>query len=303
MASTSLPPEVIKITALNATTGLEESAYCFTGDDDVINRVTNDLIFGDATRRATRPGGAGAAKPGIDEKALSALTSKHSLTSAYSPSSSPITTNLLVFLPGSGETTPSNNFLSLGKSLDLPQTGVLSLLGCHELPFDLGYGWYQEMDYETGSQLSGSDNRRRNTLQAAVNTMKSFLTDLNEIIALENVFIFSFSSGSTVAMSLSQTMPLLGGAVCVCGGIPEHASATSGRPAPVLQIVGEKDELFPPESAKACAKKYGDSHVEMLVVKGKRHGMINSKEETLAFHTWIAPRLARRMPKIEAQCT
>ena len=339
--SSPLPPEVILVTAESASTGRQESAFCFADDPDALTRTTNLLVFGDGKGRAggAERGGGNDGRVPLTGKAVLAIAKKHGLPAAYSSppsSSSPSSpsassgpsspsspgaaatgtaSNLLIFLSGNGETTPSNNFLSLGKKLSLPQTAVLSLLGPAVLPFDLGSAWFQDTDYDTGSPLPWSSPLKRSSLAAAVASLTSLLSSLSSLLPLENVFLFGFSTGATVAMEAAKITRLLGGAACVCGGVAPkreeggkgakagEEGGGGGEGAPVLMITGGADELFPPCAASSARDAYGAGSVKLLTVPGKPHGMIGTERESLAFCSWIAERLARRMPALEKQCT
>jgi len=285
----TLPEEVIKVSAVNAVTGNTESAFVFSDDPDEINRVTNSLVFSNATPLAIAS---------LSASDISNLAEKHSLLSLYSPSTSVTTSNLLIFLPGSGESSPDNNYLALGKKFDLPQTGVLSVLGTEELPFDLGYTWYHDMDYETGDNLDWGSAAKLESLKRSVRKMSTFLLELHDTVHLENVFLFGYDQGATVAMEVARENPLLGGVVAVCGGRP-------GAPGkvPVLQFVGGKDELYTKAEAKVCRERYGKELVQQFVGERRGHGMLSGVEETKAFHGFVAEKLKRRMPTLEKQCT
>lgn len=217
--SLSLPPEVMLISAVNQTSGKQESSFCWsTNNTQIVDRITNDLIFGAPSRPVTSPPPTPPPVPSIDLPKLKKLCKKHCFTYSLSspPPPSPLS-NLIIYLPGSGETNPTNNFCKLASAMDLPQCCSLFLLGKHEIPFGLGWGWYQEMDYETGGGLLVNSKERRETFESAVSSVTSLLESVADISPLENVFLLSYASGADVAMEVASQITF-GGCMCFRGG-------------------------------------------------------------------------------------
>ena len=103
-------------------------------------------------------------------------------TYRYQHSHDGIDTNLLIFFHGTGDSYIPYD--KLGQQMQLPQTATLSLSASSsfnsddgddssspkftQLPFDLGYTWFEEMDYNTGETLSKNHARRLSSLLHAV---------------------------------------------------------------------------------------------------------------------------------------
>jgi len=241
--------------------------------------------------------------------------------------------NLVIFLPGSGETSPNNNYFTLGKKFDLPSTAILSILPPQQLPFDLGYAWFTEMDYTTGLQLSRSDPVRLETLRGAVSKMRRLLKFItSRSFARENVFLFGFSSGATVAMEVAKEegRSRIGGCVCVCGGCvleggvdledergdrqekrenggkgiyissphdPNQLNTTSWTP--ILLLAGKKDKQFTQRDAKRSASLYlrrTDVDIRMM---GGGHSMIKSEGEIRAVMKFLGKHLTLATPAMD----
>ena len=100
----------------------------------------------------------------------------------------------MVFLPGSGEASPENNYAALARKMALPQVASLVLLGSHTLPFDLGYAWFQEMDYTTGETLHMASPLRLSSLSLSVSQVVSLVLDLSKSLPMESIFLLGFSS-------------------------------------------------------------------------------------------------------------
>jgi len=178
--------------------------------------------------------------------------------------------------------------------MDLPQCCSLFLLGKHELPFGLGWGWYQEMDYETGAGLDVSSLKKQSSFETAVSCISTLLESLRELLPLENVFLLSYASGADVAMEVASRVTF-GGCICFRGGdIREVAAGAGSKKTQVLQLLGKKDGRFPEGRVKSAK----DANVEQVYFD-KDGLMGDSKEEVIALFKWLAPRLNKRMPKME----
>ena len=107
------------------------------------------------------------------------LGSESSSMYQYNHSRDGVDENLLIFFHGAGDS--HLPYDTLGKKMELPQTATLSLSAALslnnlsnespttarknsskfvELPFGLGYTWFEEMDYSTGETLSKDHSRR-----------------------------------------------------------------------------------------------------------------------------------------------
>ena len=243
-------------------------------------------------------------------------------------------TNLLILLHGAGDT--HRAFREFAKRMDLPQTATLSIHasscnnGFTTLPFNLGYTWFEEMDYAvTGDALPDRDPRRLSSLKSAIDNLINILSSLypqegddsNEGWIPERIFLFGYSAGACLLMEtcfrlLKQKKRPLGGAICVAGGIkceiPSdekekvdaslEATHSFEGPTPVLLIVGSKDENFPPNTARKASSLYNDtsatkeSAATIFVKDGKGPAMVGSEDEMRCIMEFMAERLVREMP-------
>jgi len=241
----------------------------------------------------------------------------------YRHSADKIDENLLIFLHGAGDTHAM--FDRLGGQMNLPQTATLSISASVqmevdngnqgkfvELPFGLGFTWFEEMDYQlTGDVLPPNDSRRVSSLARAVRLMCALLDSLAKTYIPERVFLFGFSSGACLAMEScrawheSGKLPL-GGAICVRGGIRtksklEHKKVAN-HATDVLIMSGSDDATYSVSMAKNESRQhYPDpSKVTVHVQKGKGHEMITSEGEMQVVMNFLSKRLVRRttMPGI-----
>jgi predicted esterase len=254
-----------------------------------------------------------------------------------------IDTNLLIFFHGAGDSHVP--FDSLGRQIKLPQTATLSLSASMkmklppslmqssssssssfvELPFGLGYTWFEEMDYKlTGEVLTNDHPQRITSLRHAVKSLDillSSLTDQNNESSWipERIFLFGFSSGACLAMELCRLWKLkrrmpFGGCICIAGGIKtisltDSNSDTSTATSPqesqnqqftdVLIITGSKDTTFTPKEAQKTKSYYDESKVKIHIQEGKGHGMIRSRQEMQVVMEFLSKRLVRRMASME----
>lgn len=211
-------------------------------------------------------------------------------------------TNLLVTLHGAGDTHASLH--RLARRMDLPQTAMLSIHassceiirfpegtapsnGFTQLPFGLGWTWFEEMDYSTGDPLGDDSPRRLATLNQAAEKLVEILDALSASDDIstgdsgggwqpERIFLFGYSAGACLAMETCLRMMTkgsrpLGGGVCIAGGIkcemPSNSeSATVEEEScegytPILLVVGALDhDMFPPSSAARALQLYKDRY-------------------------------------------
>ena len=265
--------------------------------------------------------GAAAIKKDLSEETLSVMGSNRRAYK-YRHSADKIDENLLIFLHGAGDTHVV--FDRLGEQMNLPQTATLSIdasmqmdvdnedHGFVELPFGLGFTWFEEMDYQlTGDVLQPYDSRRVSSLAHAVRLVSALLDSLTKTYIPERVFLFGFSSGGCLAMESCRAwhecgkLPL-GGAICVRGGIRTKSKSerkkTANHATDVLIMSGSDDVTYSVNMAKNESRRhYPDpSKVVVHVQQGKGHEMISGKEEMQVVMNFLSKRLVRRttMPGI-----
>ena len=261
----------------------------------------------------------------------------------YRHSHDGIDENLVIFLHGAGDNHVP--FDKLGQTMKLPQTATLSLSASMkmnlpdssssksnsnstfvELPFGLGYTWFEEMDYQVTGDVRPVDHPRR--LQSlghavsAMNMLLSSLTDHNNNDKTtyywipERIFLFGFSAGACLAMETCRLWKIrchvpLGGAICIGGGIKTDSlprcvpvnnnkfSDEQHQFTDVLIVTGSKDDIYSQIDALKSKSCYDRSKVQIHVQQGKKHGMIGSREEMQAVMKFLSNRLVRRMPSME----
>ena len=213
-------------------------------------------------------------------------------------------TNLLILLHGSGDT--HLPFDKLAQTMKLPQTATLAISArqFETLPFQLGYTWFQEMDYSTGEAYPRSHSRRLASIQNAISKLTellSLLLDDRWIIA-ERIFFMGYGAGASLIMELCQTwcehaQPSLGGGICIGGGSARPVKECTTKGTPILLLCGKSDHSYP-ESRADEAKEYyeqacGDTMVQLHVQPNKGQGMISSAAEMNVVMAFLAPRLVR----------
>jgi predicted esterase len=261
----------------------------------------------------------------------------------YRHSHDGIDNNLVIFLHGAGDNQVP--FDKLGQTMKLPQTATLSLSASMkmelpdsslslpksnsnstfvELPFGLGYTWFEEMDYQvTGDVLKNDHPRRLQSLGDAtfaidvlLSSLTDHSTDESSYWIPERVFLFGFSAGACLAMETCRLWKrrrniALGGAICIGGGIKTESLpvclAVNNRGddqyefTDVLIITGSKDVVYSQEEAlksKSCYD-YDGSKVQIHIQQDKGHGMIESREEMQVLMEFLSKRLVRRMCSME----
>ncbi len=254
----------------------------------------------------------------------------------YRHSSDKMDTNLLILFHGAGDS--HLPFHALAKKMDIPQTASLSIhansmnQGFVTLPFDLGYTWFDEMDYTmTGTTYEANHPKRLSTLEEASEKIDDLVLD--KIImecngnhgssswVPERIFLFGFSAGAAVVMNICHRRSILGkrslgGAICIAGGwkgvvpppirkhpLQERPSRKKPEYTPLLLMGGEKDQNYPVSILQNDAKLYSMDKpadiVKTYIQKGKGHEMVRSKEEVECLMEFFAEKMVRRMIAME----
>jgi predicted esterase len=246
----------------------------------------------------------------------------------HSPDS--VDTNLLILFHGAGDT--HEQYDKLAKQMELPQTATLALSSNNvELPFGLGYTWFEEMD-DLGNVLDNDDARRLSSLGKAVDWLEELLicllfevdsnkesTDIiNSFTWIpERVFLLGFSAGACLAMELCRSWrankrSALGGTICIAGGLKTKTLPLPNKPinkqnhkpddtkhyeaTDVLVIAGSNDNVFSTKSALKSKQFYEPpTKVKVYTQEGKDHSMIGSKSEMSVVMEFLSKRLVRRM--------
>jgi predicted esterase len=177
----------------------------------------------------------------------------------------------------------------------LPQTASLSLnskICGTKLPFDLGYSWFQDVDYGTGDDLPQMNEKRTVSLHRTAEFLQQLIERLHSAWIPERIFFLGYGAGATATMEVCRLwttdQPQLGGAICVGLGLGNLKQESSrARKTPVL-LLSEH-----PQVLQQCKEAYdhecGKDSVEIYVQPKK--GMISSPQEMGAVMKWLAPRL------------
>eukprot|EP00985_Skeletonema_marinoi_P030346 scaffold31682_cov212-Skeletonema_marinoi.AAC.14 len=324
--------EVIDINSdtVRLETQCENGAWKDVGPINLLNNINAKTVHTNSSSSSRRKELSPATKQILDHTANSYM---------FRHSHDGIDENLVIFLHGAGDN--HIPFDKLGQTMKLPQTATLSLSASMkmnlpdssqskssnstfvELPFGLGYTWFEEMDYQvTGDVLPNDHPRRLQSLSHAVlamNALLSSLTDHSSNVSSywipERIFLFGFSAGACLAMELCRLWKLrrnvpLGGAICIGGGIKTESlpgcvavnyngDDDQHKFTDVLIITGSKDTVYSQKMAAQTTSIYDGSKVQTHVQQGKGHGMIGSREEMQTVMEFLSKRLVRRMSSME----
>ena len=302
------------------------------GDNN--NPINNKASTSSSGQRSTR------LRKDLPKRTQQILGPSTNNTYKYQHSHDGIDTNLLIFFHGTGDSYMPYD--KLGQQMQLPQTATLSLSASSsfnsddgddnsssklvQLPFDLGYTWFEEMDYNTGETLSKNHTRRLSSLLHAVVLIEKLLCSLiidcgddDDGWIPERIFLFGFSSGACLVMELCRKWVMhegrmsLGGAICIAGGVHNETVELKGKNGnntkqqtqqltDALIITGDKDTTYTREDAEVSRQMYGSSKVQVHIQKGKGHSMIGSRGEMQVIMEFLSKRLVRQMPSMESQC-
>lgn len=213
--------------------------------------------------------------------------------------------NLLLLLHGRGEASPTP-FAKFAKSISLPHTTCVSLLGNRPLPFGLeGKEWFENNDPETGDALpkDGKDSRRIESLQKTVHQLLAFIealtTESKQGLHFQShrIHLFGFSDGGTVALEVALRRfgeKRLGGCSVVAASLlPETLTGPNQRsfethtyaPTPLTLVGGALDPVVPVKSVLETQTVFQNVHpgcVADVFIDEKKtsHSMISSRSET-----------------------
>lgn len=238
-------------------------------------------------------------------------------------SSDKIDTNLLILLHGAGDS--HLPYHDLAKKMEVPQTATLSInanamnKGFVTLPFDLGYTWFEEIDYSNGEKLKTNDQRRLSSLENASDKIDRLIDEIisSDHWIAERIFFLGFSAGACIAMNLCYNRSqrgkrAVGGAVCISGGLYGQINIQNSKDrnnkmeyTPILLMGGECDENYTVAMLNKDADFYKDGAckssdlVRSFIQPGKGHSMINQKEEIRCIMEFFADKMVRRMIAME----
>ena len=253
-------------------------------------------------------------------------------------------TNLLILIHGAGDSHQA--YHAFAKKMNLPQCATLSLhassinKGFVTLPFDLGYTWFEEMDYTTGEDLRKGDDRIFSSLDKAIHHLDSLIDLLSgkekaddndsDYWIPERIFLFGFSAGASLAMETClyrfiHGKQALGGAFCVCGGLQHGRNEqeichgdVQVCATPIKILVGGDDTKFSVEDSRVSVTNYNQyafsENIQRVTNAGqltgatsfvkpfKVHSMIQDEEETRVLMGFFAEYMVRRMTAMEGFC-
>jgi predicted esterase len=171
----------------------------------------------------------------------------------YAPSADGIDTNLLILLPGLGDT--AANFAKFGTRLSLPQTAILTLAGPVPLPYGItGTGWFDAFEQD-GTMIAPriGDSRRVDGLDRSCCAVLALIDRLLEQWPSHCIFLCGFSHGAKVACHVAlQRATRLGGCVCLSSSLLPEAPLSSDIKCstPMLVTHGTLDDVVPLAHAK-----------------------------------------------------
>jgi len=242
----------------------------------------------------------------------------------YRHSSDKVDTNLLILFHGAGDSHVP--YHDLAKKMNLPQTATLSIHssafgeGFVKLPFDLGYTWFNQMNYSNGEKLSSKDHELTLSLQNAVVKINLLIdTLINDGWLAERIFLFGFSAGACLVMHicehrLKHDELALGGAICVAGGLIQYDDVVNQTDhvqkqkdcTKLLVFGGTHDETFDVGAAETSVREYnkcaGFSAAELVIRKGKKHEMISGESDVREVMRFLGQKLVRRTIQMEGYC-
>jgi predicted esterase len=218
---------------------------------------------------------------------------------SYRHSQDGIDTNLFLLFHGAGDTHVP--FDALAKKMALPQTATLALSASNvEIPFGLGYTWFEETDWGNGNSLDDNDPKRLRSLSRAVDLLMHLIcfligvdpddrqsgldsVDDTAIWIPERIFLLGFSAGACLAMELCRSWMLngrtaLGGAICIAGGIKTQSLPSSNK--------SNNDSHL---DSSATHRSKGQQATDILIIAGSRDDTYSSKSASESKQMYNTP--------------
>jgi predicted esterase len=210
-----------------------------------------------------------------------------------SPSSKP--TNVVVFLPGLGDT--SANFASFAKALNLPDTLTVTLQPPYPLPFPFGPGFQWSDDVQVDTSLGTFD--LDSPLEKASAMVSDALTTLQTKhgYAPSQIHLLGSGQGGSVALSTALSPQLQGGSfggiVSIGGAVPvsSRVTAASKNRTPVMLLGGRRGSLSKDEQSPVKRIRGLYEFVEYHEWKKYDDTMPKSRDEALPMMQFLARRL------------
>ena len=205
------------------------------------------------------------------------------------PTSSPLTTNVLILLHGLGDSSVS--FTNLGKQLALPETTCISLQAPTPLPFELGgYHWGDDITFDQASGQMDFDT-------GFTKAVKFIKQDLIEEGLLKkcgyrprDIMLFGYGQGAMAALAAAASMAEeLGGIVSVGGPLPSSNASAKPIKTPVLVLGGSSNTSITRISLNKLKATF--QFVEYQKWNRAGDGMPRNRDEMLPIMRFFARRL------------
>ncbi|GAA5916619.1 alpha/beta hydrolase [Sporobolomyces salmoneus] len=218
----------------------------------------------------------------------------------YSPSPDGVDSNLLIFFHGLGDT--FKPFAQLGKSLNLPQTAILSLQAPTQVPLleEPAFQWWESFD-PLGEIIQNPNPTK--TLELLTKVISHLTSPSGPAWPLPSIHFFGFAQGASLAGELAlhlsrkpsvSTSGSAGSIVAVSGGLLSHPTIPeSSKPDTKVCLVyrqGEERLLGVP----SWKKGYKVVKEVKLESKRGREGMPRGFEEWKEIMRFWSEVLVRR---------
>ncbi|KAI9142354.1 Alpha/Beta hydrolase protein [Paraphysoderma sedebokerense] len=215
--------------------------------------------------------------------------------------------NILLLLHGLGDS--ELPFANLGRSLQLPQTAVMSVTAPYAVPLlDNSYMWVNGSFDMIGDVLPPSSSTFHSNLQKTRQTLIDFINVLTKkpySYQPSSIFLLGYDQGATTAMDVGLYSSLsIGGIVSIGGVILERKEEIKvNEDTKFLMVYGEDDDVIDPdeeiEKISKLKKKFQLS-IETVTLKNKNHGMPNNKTQWTPIMTFFGKNLKLRNLALES---
>ena len=211
-------------------------------------------------------------------------------------------TNVIIFLPGLGDT--AGSFASFPRALNLPDTLTITLNPPFPLPFPLGPGdqWSEDLQVDTSTgNLDADSPLTKATELIAIDVVEKVLIERFKFRP-DHIHFFGFGQGGSVAMSAPLHSSLssfsLGSVISIGGSLPLSTAlpseGSSKSRTPILLLSGSNSSLASPGSSPL--KRAKDAYEFLTYHRWKKadDSMPKNRDEVLPMMQFWAQNLKSR---------
>ncbi|EXJ93656.1 hypothetical protein A1O1_02048 [Capronia coronata CBS 617.96] len=213
-----------------------------------------------------------------------------------------IPTNVILFLPGLGDT--AANFSSFARALNLPDALTITLNPPFPLPFPLGPGdqWSEDLQVDATTGPFDPDSPLTRAVGLVAEDVIANVLVGKSKYRPDHIHLIGFGQGGSVAVSVPlhpslSSLPPLGGVISIGGALPMSAtlpSSTAKNRTPVLLLSGSRSPLASADSSPLKRVKLAYEFITYHQWRKSDDSMPRNRDEVLPMMQFWSRRLKSR---------